>query len=128
MSLPGGPWPPSADPHLLPVQTQLEISVPDVLCLHRQGQVREDTQTLAVSHLGNLPSRRLYYLTRVLHWSEQERETFQNNSMDFILLTSHLFKAVFSFSHCYRKHKLLWIRRNEIEYAEKTDVMNLTKV
>lgn len=43
-----------------------------------------------------LPSRRLYYLTRVLHWSEQEKETFQNNSIDFILLTSHLFKAVFS--------------------------------
>lgn len=48
MSLPGGPWPPSADPPLLSVQALLKISVPDVLCLHRQGQVREDTQTFAV--------------------------------------------------------------------------------
>lgn len=49
-----------------------------------------------LSHLGSMPSRRLYCLIRVLHWSEHERETFHNNSTDFILLTSHLFKAVFS--------------------------------
>lgn len=48
MSLPGGPWPPSADSHLLPVQALLKISVPAALCVHRQGQVRENTQTLAV--------------------------------------------------------------------------------